>query len=394
MSAVPRNPFIVSGRILPEYFCDRRNEAARLMKEVTNGNNVVLVSPRRMGKTGLIHFCFDRQEITEKYNVFFIDILQTSSLREFTFLLGREIFRRLAPGGMRKLKTFLSVMRSLSGKFGFDALSGTPTFSVQMGDIVDPELTMEEIFSYLSSSELPCIVAIDEFQQIASYKEKNVEALLRGHIQRIPDTTFVFAGSERHILQQMFASSARPFYNSASMMELGAIPLEEYREFACRLFRERDRDLEDAVVDTAYRLVEGHTFYLQKIFNTAFADTPGGAVCGMELLDGAMRDMLEAYDTVYRENLSRLSESQKGLLVAVARAGKATSITSARFVRDNALVSASAVQSAVKRLLAAEVLCRVAGAYSIADPLLRLWILLTYTPATLRDIVSAPTLLP
>ena len=80
------NPFIVTGKIEPEYFCDRVTESARLIKSVTNGNNLVIISPRRMGKTGLIQFCYDKSEIADEYYTFFIDILHTSSLREFTYL--------------------------------------------------------------------------------------------------------------------------------------------------------------------------------------------------------------------------------------------------------------------------------------------------------------------
>lgn len=68
------NPFIVTGKIAPEYFCDRITESARLVKSITNGNNMVIISPRRMGKTGLIRFCYDKPEIADEYYTFFIDI--------------------------------------------------------------------------------------------------------------------------------------------------------------------------------------------------------------------------------------------------------------------------------------------------------------------------------
>ena len=91
------NPFIVTGKIEPEYFCDRVKESERLVKSLTNGNNLVIISPRRMGKTGLIRFCYEKPEIKEEYYTFFIDILHTSSLREFTYLLGKEIYETLLP---------------------------------------------------------------------------------------------------------------------------------------------------------------------------------------------------------------------------------------------------------------------------------------------------------
>ncbi len=106
-------------------------------------------------------------------------------------------------------------MKSISGKFGFDPITNFPTFNVGLGDIERPEYTLDEIFQYLARVDKPCIVAIDEFQQIAKYPEKNIEALLRTHIQRLDSCHFIFAGSERHMMQEMFVSAARPFYHSA-----------------------------------------------------------------------------------------------------------------------------------------------------------------------------------
>ncbi len=141
-----KNPFVVTGKIEPEYFCDRVQESARLIKSVTNGNHLVIISPRRMGKTGLIRFCYEKPEISEAYYTFFIDILHTSSLREFIYLLGREIYETLLPRSRKMAKLFIQTLKSISGKFGFDPLANMPTFSLELGDIERPEYTLEEIF--------------------------------------------------------------------------------------------------------------------------------------------------------------------------------------------------------------------------------------------------------
>ena len=169
--ATKMNPFIVTGKIAPEYFCDRVQESARLVKSITNGNNLVIISPRRMGKTGLIHFCYDKPEISKEYYTFFIDILHTSSLREFTYLLGKEIYDSLLPRSRKMVKLFLQTLKSISGKFGFEPGLNLPVFNIELGDIERPEYTLDEIFYYLNQADKRCIVAIDEFQQIAKYPE-------------------------------------------------------------------------------------------------------------------------------------------------------------------------------------------------------------------------------
>lgn len=368
------NPFIVAGRIASEYFCDRVAESARLVKVVTNGNNLVIISPRRMGKTGLIQFCYDKPEIEKEYYTFFIDILHTSSLREFTYLLGKEIYETLIPRSRKMARLFMQAMKSISGKFGFDPASGLPTFNLELGDIERPEYTLDEIFRYLDNADRRCIVAIDEFQQIAKYPEQNIEALLRTYIQRQANCNFIFAGSERHMMQEMFSSAARPFYNSADMMELKAIPKEIYVAFVTGHFKKCQRRIEPGDVEKVYDLFKGHTYYIQKAFNEAFADTPAGSECTTDTLQRAIEAMVVSNDTIFREILSNVPEKQKALLYAIAREGEAERITSADFIRRHSLTSASSVQSAMKKLLEKDMITETGKVFSVTDKLFGMWI--------------------
>ena len=367
------NPFIVTGKIEPEYFCDRVTESARLVKSVTNGNNMVIISPRRMGKTGLIQFCYDKPEITNEYYTFFIDILHTSSLREFTYLLGREIYETLLPRSRKMASLFIQTIKSISGKFGFDPITGMPTFNMELGDIDRPEYTLDEIFQYLAHADKPCIVAIDEFQQIAKYPEKNIEAQLRTHTQKLRNCNFIFAGSERHMMQEMFTSAARPFYHSADMLELKAIVPEIYIPFIVGHFEKRNRRITPDDVERVYNLFKGHTYYVQKTFNEAFADTPEGEECTLETLRAAIDNMITSNDTIFREILSNIPEKQKELLYAIAKEGEAERITSAAFIKRHSLASASSVQSAMKKLLEKDIITEINKVFSVTDRLFAMW---------------------
>ncbi|MBR3411582.1 MAG: ATP-binding protein [Bacteroidales bacterium] len=368
------NPFVVSGHIRPEYFCDRRAESERMVKLLTNGNNVVLKSDRRMGKTGLIQYCFDQPVLRDNYYTFFVDILHTTCLQELVHGLGRAVYEQTVPRGKRMVQNFVKSLRSIGGKMGFDANTGLPTFTLGLGDIEQPEYTMEEIFGYLQHADRPCIVAIDEFQQVAKYPEKNIEALLRGHIQRIDNCRFVFAGSERHMLEQMFDSRNHPFYKSADNMNLGPIDRDVYVEFMLQKFREKGRELDPEAAEEAYDLFEGHTYYVQKVMNESFANTPAGSTCTKGTLDAAIGDILAGNDYYYRDLLSRMTMRQKMLLYAIARDGVATQITSADFVKRHKLASASSVQSAIKKLLSDDFVVEESRRYRVNDRFFGLWI--------------------
>ena len=373
MASKQKNPFVIMGKIPAELFCDREKESDKLIHYLTNGNHVVLISPRRMGKTGLIHHCYDDARIRDEYFTFFVDILHTSNLREFTFNLSRSIYKELVPRGKRLAKGFIQALKSLSGTISIDTLNGGPKFGVELGDIANAELTLEEIFDYLDHARRPCIMAIDEFQQITHYPEKNVEALLRGHIQQMQNCNFVFAGSERSIMTQMFSSSARPFYQSADTLELNEIPFDVYSDFARRLFLEARKNVDDESLRYVYDLFKGHTFYMQKVFNEAFAITGKGETCKLDTIFEAIDRILSDKETTYMEILSALSEKQKPLLYAIAAEGMASRVTSMAFAKKHNLESASAIQSAIKQLLNQNLITEIHKEYSVTDKFFALW---------------------
>lgn len=377
------NPFIVTGKIEPAYFCDRVSESARLVKSLVNGNNLVIISPRRMGKTGLIQFCYEKPEIKDDYYTFFIDILHTSSLKEFTYILGKEIYQTLAPRSKKMASLFIQTLKSISGKFGFDPLTGLPVFNVELGDIERPDYTLEEIFRYLAAADKPCIVAVDEFQQIAKYPEKNIEALLRTHIQKMENTHFIFAGSERHMMQAMFASSARPFYHSADVLELNAIVPELYIPFIVGHFETRNRYISVDTVRRVYNLFKGHTYYIQKTFNEAFGETQQGETCTIELVKNTIENLIANNATIFREILSNIPEKQKELFYAIARDGEAKQITSSKFIKRHNLPSASSIQSAVKKLLEKDLVTEINKTFSVTDKLFAMWINSVYGNASI-----------
>ena len=137
------NPFIVTGRIKPEYFCDRAQESQRLTRSIlSGGENIVIISPRRLGKTGLINYCFEKPEVKEQVTTITVDILRTSTLQEFTYLLGRAVFKTLGSRSQKMMKNIVDTLLSLRGSFGYDPIQNTPTFDIKLGDITYPSYTI------------------------------------------------------------------------------------------------------------------------------------------------------------------------------------------------------------------------------------------------------------
>ena len=373
----PVNPFVITGYEGAHYFCDRVSELQMLQREVANGCNVALVATRRMGKSGLIYHYFSQPSIQEQYYTFFIDIYDTQSLREFVQKLSREILMRLKPYGARALQRFWDTMRSLQPGISFSPM-GEPSFNVQIGDIQAGDETLDEIFRYLELADKPCIVAIDEFQQINNFPDKNIEAKLRTYVQQSHNAQFIFSGSQRHTMSAMFMNASRPFYQSVSIMHLGSINVDVYDVFAKSLFREGRRVLNDGVTSAVYEISRGVTWYTQKLFNTLYTNTIEGNACAIEDVELALDYILKTHSYSYEEVLFRLPEKQKMVLIALAKNGPTKSVTSAAFVKQYSLQSASTVQSALRGLLEKDFVTLEQGEYFVYDIFMAHWLKTRY----------------
>lgn len=376
------NPFFITGIIPESYFCDREKETQQLVRIIENKAHILLTSARRMGKTQLIYHVYEQPTIKTAFHTFYVDIFPTTSLHEMVLFLSKEIYSNLVPKGKKALKFFLSTIKSLTGSLGYDPTTGTPSFDVKLGDIHNPELTLQEIFNYLEKADKPCIFAIDEFQQITNYPEKNVEALLRTYIQRMNNCLFIFAGSNRHILENMFNSTARPFYNSTEQFHLERIPKEVYTSFAIQQIIKAGRAITSDAVSLAYDLFEGHTYYVHHILHNAFANSNPQKTMDEEDIRNAMEELLDARERSFSNIMNKLNYKQKETLVAIAKEGKASGVTSVAFVKKHALKSASSVQYAITTLLEDQLITYEDSGktkiYSVADRFLGYWIKKNY----------------
>lgn len=376
------NPFYITGIIPEPYFCDRDKETMWFIRTLENKAHILLTSPRRMGKTQLIRHVYEQPAIKNSYYTFYTDIYPTTSLHELVLFLSKEIYTVLVPKGKTVIDKFLAGIHSLAGSFGYDPITGFPTFDVKLGDIHTPELTLEEIFRYLEQAEKPCIFAIDEFQQIADYPEKNVEAILRTHIQKMSNCLFIYAGSNRHILENMFSSAAKPFYNSAEQTYLDCIPKEVYTSFAQEQFSKAGRKISPEAVSLAYDMFEGHTYYVHNVLHNAFAYLDPDKTIDESDINKTLSDILEEKGRSFASVMNQLNYQQKETLIAIAKEGKACGVTSVAFVKKHALKSPSSVQHAINTLLEKQLLTYQnegrTKAYSVSDRFLEMWIYRIY----------------
>ena len=369
------NPFVIGKYVSDEYFCDREKDTELVKKQITNGRNMTLIADRRIGKSGLISHVFAQPDIQKDYYTIIVDLFATNSLSEMVSVWGKELYRQVQIQSKSWRDKFFDVLTSLRVGLKYDPISGMPTFDLGMSDISTPQLTLDQIFDYLEMSDKPCVVAFDEFQQIMYYPEKNIEALLRTYIQRCKKTQFIFAGSRKHMMAEMFLSPARPFYQSTINLGLDLIPVDTYVDFAQKMFKQGDKTIEPAVVEEIYDTYHGVTWYLQLLMNEMYYLTPKGGTCTKDAIEPAIQNTLRVQESTFLNLLANIPPRQKELLFAIAKAGVAENINSSEFMQKYKLQSTSSIQSALKGLEEKDiVICSVDKKWRIYDTLLEQYI--------------------
>lgn len=366
------NPFLYQGYVSPEYFCDREEETRTLKNHLCNGRNVTLISPRRIGKTGLIKNTFYHLQAEQKDVVcLYVDIFATRCLHDFVELLGTVVIEELVKKNRSLMDKILIFFAALRPVFSIDPLTGEPSVSLT----VEPsgeDVTLRSIFRYLNESEQEVYLAIDEFQQIATYPETGTEALLRSYIQFTPHVHFIFSGSRHHIMAEMFGSPKHPFYQSTETMSLQPLRPEVYYPFCRRFFQQQGGDLSEKVFQEVYNRFEGHTWYVQCVMNRLYENE-------IEVTDDsqvrkALYAIISGRTAEYESLVQFLTGNQFQLLKAIAKQGIVSQPTSSGFIKNNQLSGASSVKAALKVLEDKELVYHSSQGFSVYNRFLELWL--------------------
>jgi AAA+ ATPase superfamily predicted ATPase len=366
------NPFMVYGYAGPDYFCDREVETAQLCSALYNGRNVTLISPRRMGKTGLIHHAFFRIRQDNPAAVcFYMDIFSTTSLSDFVIQFGQTVIGKLDTFPQKTLGALASLFKNSRLVFSADPLNGMPqvTLSFQPEQATN---TLKEIFDYLKQADRECYIAIDEFQQITEYPETGVEGLLRSYIQFLPNVHFIFSGSKQHLMAEMFGSAKRPFYHSTEKMGLLPISQDSYFRFAEQWMNTAGKQLSAALFSQIYQRFEGHTWYVQYILNRLYGQ-PDKKITA-ETARQCVEHIILSEKEVYQQLYSLLTENQSSLLHAIASEQTVTSINSVAFIKKYNLKATSSINTALRFLIKKEYIYKSGNAYQVYDRFMALWL--------------------
>ncbi|MGV9012830.1 MAG: AAA family ATPase [Flavobacteriales bacterium] len=342
------NPFSVNAYISPELFCDREQETANISSALRNGRHVMLYSPRRYGKTGLIHHVFNGLAKVRGSRTVFADIYAARDVHEFNIILLNAVHEALNPTPKQFLKNAMTWFSALRPIVSLDELTGQPSISLERSSHRQEAATTREIFRILNEQEKTIFLAFDEFQQISSFKDARMDALLRTELQRSTKVRCIFSGSQRHILLDLFNNATNPFYGSADQVELQRIDRETYAEFAIRIMKRHGRPLKKEDALFCYDLCRGHTFYVQVLFNRLFGDS---RPLERATIVDVMLSIVREQDAVMATFRSALTKNQWDLFAAISKEGEVDTPTGGAFIKKYDLKSSATLVQALQALI-------------------------------------------
>ena len=369
------NPFIIKAYESKELFCDREEELQLMLRNCVNQTDMTLISQRRMGKTGLILRLFDELQTTRPdIHTIYVDIFASRNIDDFIKLLAEATIKSFQPKTTigERLMTFI---KSLRPQLSFDNITGEPQLQIAYQTAHEKEYTLRGLFDFLDSQGIPIIIAIDEFQQIRDYPEQNMEALLRTYIQQMHHLTFIFCGSKKHLMADIFANEKKPFYASTTFVSLSKINEEAYANFILRLFNERQRDITNEALQFILTWTRRHTYYTQQLCHTIYAN--GKHNIDLEEVKLACKQLMSQGETVYLQYRQMLTDKQWDYLIAIAKEESVHQITAASFLKRHKIGTPSVSRRLAdalyeKGLLNAEQTLE-GTVYSVSDVFLSRW---------------------
>ena len=369
------NPFLLKGYISSELFCDRKREVALLFANVQNGIDTTLISARRMGKTGLIFRFFDHLSEQGDRMAVYVDIFSSRNLSEFIKLLAEAILRSF-PDKTPVGKRFLEFIKGFRPLIGYDPLTGQPQIQINYQSAQEKEYTLQGLLNFLESQGEPIVVAIDEFQQISEYPEKNMEALLRTYTQNLENIRFIFCGSRKAMMINLFSNVKRPFYSSTQFLLLEEIDKAAYSQFILDKFSGAGMTITEEALAMVLDWSLLHTFYTQSLCNMLYyiADNQ----IEIETVKLACVELLKRNEPVFYQYRQLLTTAQWNFLIAIAKEGQVKQITAQKFIAKYEIGTPANARrisrSLVEKELLLEITAKKETSYRVYDLFLARWL--------------------
>jgi len=371
-SSKTRNPFITTVADGPD-FCDRTRELAELERLTQGGQSVVLSSPRRYGKTSLV--CHALEFLHEQdFLTVYADFFSVLSEQDFVTKLAKAVIAGIGRGAASSgnfQKRLANLFKSFTVMFTVhqNEMSISATMTPGTSPAAGLDDVMESLFSYVQKNNRKACCVFDEFQEISTLPEsKRIEGTLREHIQMQKNVSFVYVGSRRQLLVDMFGKN-RPFYGSSVSMTLDKVSSADFVPYIVRKFSETGKTCSSALASVIYDRTAGYPIYVQRLASLAWSMTD--TICGEETVERAWNLLLDESKDSFEATWTQLPPVRRRLLTSIAL--EPTAQPHAHEYLQRYQLSASGVENAMEALKVLE-LIEYGKEWHLVDPVMAAWI--------------------
>jgi len=365
-----KNPFYFGGVVSKEDFCNREKELDELKRDIYSGINILIYSPRRFGKSSLLLKLKEELE-NEGVKVIFLDLFPVVDEKDFINRYFDEIVKTLIS---KKEKIIQSLKELVNLNFNINSTikpDGSITFSISFSQ-KEKKTVLKEIleipFAYASKNNTNVVIIFDEFQEIEKLGlEKEIRTVIQNHGRKV---SYLFSGSKKSILTQIFSDKSRPFYKSVKKFPLKEIALEEWIPFIQNKFEKTGKKIDEEIIKEVFSLSRGFPYYIQHICYVLWEVSKEKVK--KEDLEYSINLVLEREEDSFWEEWTNLPPSQKkALKIIIYTNGKNIYSKDIFFEFE---ITASQLKRAIEQLLKKDIITKEKDGYQIIDPIMELWI--------------------
>jgi len=368
------NPFHYGEVVTGADFTDRESELKSLVSQLSGPIRIFMVSPRRYGKTSLIMRALEEIKLKGKLTVY-VDVFRASSLDELVALYAKSIFAAVEGGIEKAIRFVKEMLPSLSPEVTLDE-EGKPALSLGLRH--GRARNLEDIFDLperiAKKRSRRMVVALDEFQEIAELGGTRIEKTLRSYIQTHQSTSYLFAGSKRHVLTDMVTNRARAFYNMGKLMTLGKIPENLFCAYILEKFRRTGYKTDAPTVLAILREADNVPNNVQMLCHEVWELCRDRKAIERKDIKEGIESLVKTRSVLYSATWDSLSLHQRRLLKAVAIDGKVQAPTASDFIGRHNLGAPTSVQRSVQRLIERDILDKQEAGLVFTDTIMKDWI--------------------
>ena len=364
------NPFYYGGTIEDEYFCNRVDELRDIKIDIASGLNTLIYAPRRFGKTSLVLKALKELEKNDEVKYIFLDLMYLSTIEEFINTYFNALAKTLEEPTDKIINFFKSIVKIRPNiNVSFD-VSGNPNFSLAFGG-EDINRTLEEVLNiplnFIKDGK-KIVIVMDEFQEIINLKlESKLRSVIQLHSNKI---AYIFMGSKKSLLHQMFLDKNRPFYKSVKHFKIKEINSDSWNEFILSRFLHSDKKIDTTIIDKILEITKGFPYYTQQFAYEIWNITEDSV--DETLFDKALKTILGREEDLFMVEFDNLTPNQKkALKIVVAKDGQ--NLYDEQYLAKYQIKSGS-IQTALKNLLERDILDKNSDGYYFQDPLFEYWI--------------------